>query len=239
MQNGHNKFNRVLIKVSGESLMGDKPFGHDVEAIKKTCSQIVKIHESGVQVCIVVGGGNIFRGVSPSAKGMDRTTADYMGMLATCMNAMALQNIIEELGVSTRLQSAVTIDKIGESYIRRRAMRHLEKGRILIFAAGTGNPYFTTDTAAVLRAVEMGCDIILKGTQVDGVYSADPKTNPDATRYEEISFNEVVMKNLKVMDSTAFTLARDNNMPIMVFSIHSDTALIDAVNMKGKYTIIR
>lgn len=239
MENNHNKFNRVMIKVSGESLMGNKPFGHDVEAIKKYCTQIAEIQKSGTQVCIVVGGGNIFRGVSQSAKGMDRTTADYMGMLATCMNAMALQNILEGLGIQTRMQSAVPMDTICEQYIRRRAMRHLEKNRVIIFAGGTGNPYFTTDTASVLRAAEMKCDVILKGTQVDGVYSDDPRTNPDATRYDEVSYDEVVTKRLKVMDGTAFTLARDNNLPIMVFSIHSDTALIDAVNKKGKYTLIR
>jgi uridylate kinase len=193
----------------------------------------------GVEVCLVVGGGNIFRGVSAAAKGMERTSADYMGMLATVINSLALQNILEQHNVTTRVLSAIPMMTVSEPYIRRRAARHMEKGRVVIFAAGTGNPYFTTDTAAALRAVEMNCDILLKGTQVDGVYSADPKIVPDAKRYEELTFKDVLVQDLKVMDSSAITLARDNNIPIAVFSIQEKGAFAQVVQGQGRFTLIK
>ena len=232
------KYKRVLFKVSGESLMGEKPFGHDMTAIQKTCEEIVNIHKAGVQVSVVVGGGNIFRGVSVATELMDRASADYMGMLATVMNGIALQAGIEKLGVDTRMLSAISINKICEPYIRRRAIHHLEKGRINIFVAGTGSPYFTTDTASVLRATEMNCDVLLKGTQVDGVYDKDPKKFPDAKRYDTISFNEAIKKDLRIMDPTALTLARDNNMPIIVFKISEKDAFLNVIKGNGTYTII-
>ena len=232
------KYKRVLFKVSGESLMGEKPFGHDMTAIQKTCEEIVKIHKAGVQVSVVVGGGNIFRGVSVASELMDRASADYMGMLATVMNGIALQAGIEKLGVDTRMLSAISINKICEPYIRRRAIHHLEKGRINIFVAGTGSPYFTTDTASVLRATEMNCDVLLKGTQVDGVYDKDPKKFPDAKRYDTISFDEAIKKDLRIMDPTALTLARDNNMPILVFKISEKDAFLNVLNGEGKFTLI-
>lgn len=232
------KYKRVLFKVSGESLMGEKPFGHDMTAIQKTCEEIVKIYKAGVQVSVVVGGGNIFRGVSVASELMDRASADYMGMLATVMNGIALQAGIEKLGVDTRMLSAISINKICEPYIRRRAIHHLEKGRINIFVAGTGSPYFTTDTASVLRATEMNCDVLLKGTQVDGVYDKDPKKFPDAKRYDTISFDEAIKKDLRIMDPTALTLARDNNMPILVFKISEKDAFLNVLNGEGKFTLI-
>lgn len=232
------KYKRVLFKVSGESLMGEKPFGHDMTAIQKTCEEIVNIHKAGVQVSVVVGGGNIFRGVSVATELMDRASADYMGMLATVMNGIALQAGIEKLGVDTRMLSAISINKICEPYIRRRAIHHLEKGRINIFVAGTGSPYFTTDTASVLRATEMNCDVLLKGTQVDGVYDKDPKKFPDAKRYDTISFDEAIKKDLRIMDPTALTLARDNNMPILVFKISEKDAFLNVLNGEGKFTLI-
>lgn len=234
-----SKFKRILFKVSGESLMGEKAFGHDMNAIQKTCEEIVKIYKSGVEVAIVVGGGNIFRGVSVATELMDRASADYMGMLATIMNGIALQAGIEKLGVETRMLSAVTVNKICEPYIRRRAMRHLEKGRVVIFVAGTGSPYFTTDTASVLRASEMDCDVILKGTQVDGVYDKDPKKFPDAVRFSELTFDEAIKRDLRVMDPTALTLARDNNMPILVFKISEPDAIMKVLNGDGKFTLIK
>lgn len=232
------KYKRILFKVSGESLMGDKPFGHDMEAIAKTCEEIAKIHKAGAEVCVVVGGGNIFRGVSIAAGLMDRASADYMGMLATMMNGIALQAGMEKLGVETRMQSAITINKICEPYIRRRAIRHLEKGRVVIFVAGTGSPYFTTDTASVLRASEMDCDAILKGTQVDGVYDQDPKKFPNAVRFDAISFDDAIRRDLRVMDPTALTLARDNNIPILVFKISEDNAFLKVLNGEGTFTLI-
>lgn len=235
---GNLKFKRILFKVSGEAMMGDKAFGHCPDAIGKICNQIIKASELGCEICLVVGGGNIFRGVSKAAAGMERVSADYMGMLATCMNGIALQGALEAKGVVTRMISAIPMNTICEPYIKRRASRHLEKGRVVIFTAGTGNPFFTTDTAAVLRAVEMGCDGILKGTQVDGVYSADPKLNKDATRYDEIKYIDVLKEDLKVMDQTAITLAKDNNLPIIVFSIKEEDALQKLVQGQGKYTII-
>ena len=240
------KFKRILFKVSGEALMGDKGFGHDVTAINKICDQIVSAYKLGCQIAIVVGGGNIFRGVS--AIGMERTSADCMGMLATCINGLALQSALEQHGIATRMQSAIHINNICEPYIKRKAVRHLEKGRVVIFVAGTGNPFFTTDTAAVLRAVEVGCDCILKGTQVDGVYSADPKLDKNAIRYDKVKYLDVIKQDLRVMDQTAITLAKDNKLPIVVFAIRkkdengsyvdSSNALCDVVRGIGKFTII-
>ena len=232
------KYKRILFKVSGEAMMGDKGFGHDVDAIQRICNQIISAYELGCEICLVVGGGNIFRGISVAATGMERASADYMGMLATCINGLALQNALEKRGVQTRMQSAIRMDSICEPYIKRKADRHLEKGRIVIFAAGTGNPFFTTDTAAVLRAVEVKCDVILKGTQVDGVYSADPKIDKNAVRYEKMKYNDVIKQELKVMDQTAITLAKDNKLPIIVFSIKGENALCDVLQGKGKFTII-
>ena len=232
------KYKRILFKVSGEAMMGDKGFGHDPAAISRICNQIINTVKQGCQICVVVGGGNIFRGVSAAAAGMERASADYMGMLATCINGLALQSALEKADVPTRMQSAIQMDSICEPYVKRRAVRHLEKGRVVIFTAGTGNPFFTTDTAAVLRAIETNCDVIFKGTQVDGVYSADPKTNPDATRYDRLSYRDVIKQDLKVMDQTAITLAKDNKLPIIVFSIKNENALQEVVNAQGKFTII-
>lgn len=232
------KFKRILFKVSGEAMMGDKAFGHDVTAITKICGQIISAYKLGCEICVVVGGGNIFRGVSQAAAGMERVTADYMGMLATCINGLALQSALEKLGVETRMLSAIPMNTVCEPYVKRRAARHLEKGRVIIFSAGTGNPFFTTDTAAVLRAVEMGCDGILKGTQVDGVYSADPKLDKNAVRYDKVKYIDVLKQDLKVMDQTAITLAKDNKLPIVVFSIKEENALQEVVQGRGKFTII-
>lgn len=232
------KFKRILFKVSGESLMGDREFGHDPEAIRRICAQIKNAYDLGCEICLVVGGGNIFRGMSQAAQGMERSSADYMGMLATCINGLALQDALEKVGLSTRMQSAIKMDTVCEPYVKRRAMRHLEKGRIVIFSAGTGNPFFTTDTAGVLRAVEMSCDAILKGTQVDGVYSADPKLDDDAVHYENISYLDVIKQDLRVMDQTAITLAKDNHLPIVVFSIKEENALCDVARGRGKFTLI-
>ncbi len=232
------KFKRILFKVSGEAMMGDKPFGHDVSAIQKICNQVNAAYKMGCEICIVIGGGNIFRGVSQAAAGIERVTADYMGMLATCINGLALQSALEKSGTATRMISAITMNSVCEPYIKRRASRHLEKGRVVIFTAGTGNPFFTTDTAAVLRAVEMGCDGIFKGTQVDGVYSADPKLDKNAVRYEKVKYIDVLKQDLKVMDQTAITLAKDNKLPIVVFSIKEENALQEVVKGKGKFTVI-
>ncbi len=237
-QNNTSKFSRILFKVSGEAMMGNKGFGHDIEAISKICKQIIKAHEIGCEICVVVGGGNIFRGMSQAAEGMERVSADYMGMLATCINGLALQSALEKQGVATRMMSAISMNTVCEPYIKRRAVRHLEKKRIVIFVAGTGNPFFTTDTASVLRAVEMGCDAILKGTQVDGVYCSDPKTNPNAKKYDKIKYIDVIKQDLKVMDQTSITLAKDNKLPIIVFSIKSEYALIDVIFGNGQFTII-
>lgn len=236
-------YRRVLLKVSGEGLMGSRDYGLDTATLALMAQDIKAVVDSGVQVCLVIGGGNIFRGVKGAADGMDRTSADYMGMLATVMNAMAVQNALEQCGVDTRVQSAIPMPTVCEAYIRRKAVRHMEKGRVVIFAAGTGNPFFTTDTAAALRAVEMSCDALLKATQVDGVYSADPKTNPQAVRYDRLSYTEVLTKDLRVMDASAIALARENSMPVVVFSMHGDDAHISgafAAVMRGdgRYTII-
>ena len=232
------KYRRVLLKLSGEGLMGEGEYGLDTPTVERIASEIASVHAMGVQVSLVVGGGNIFRGMSPAASNMERTSADYMGMLATVINALALQSVIERAGVHTRVQSAIPMAMVCEPYIRRKALRHLEKGRVVIFAAGTGNPFFTTDTASALRAVEMGCDALLKGTQVDGVYSDDPKSVKDAERFESLTYQEVLSRDLKVMDTSAIALARDNKVPILIFSIHNPGAFADVVAGAGKYTVI-
>ena len=231
-------YKRVMLKMSGEVLMGDKEFGLDSDTVKRVAEDIKEVVDAGIEVCVVVGAGNIFRGVAGAADGMDRTTADYMGMLGIVINALALQNALENMDVDTRVQSAIRMDSICEAYIRRRAMRHMAKGRVVIFAAGTGNPYFTTDTAAALRASEMNCDVIMKGTKVDGIYSADPEKEPEAERYERISYIDVLTKDLKVMDATAISLARENNIPIVVFSILDKGNFTQAAQSKGKFTIV-
>ncbi len=232
------KYKRILVKVSGEALMGDKGFGQDLKTIQHIGNDIKQLSDMGVEVCIVVGGGNIFRGISGAAQGMERSSADYMGMLATVLNALAIQNILEQKGMETRVLSAIEMKEIAEPYIRRRAMQHMKRGRIVIFAAGTGNPYFTTDTAAALRASEMNCDAMLKGTQVDGVYDSDPKKNPEAKRFETLTFHDVLSKDLRVMDATAIALARESNIPILVFSIREPGAFSRVVCGIGDYTII-
>ena len=218
--------------------MGPKDFGLDSDTVERIAADIANVHRMGAQVCLVIGAGNIFRGVSGAAAGIERTSADYMGMLATVINALAMQSVLEGLDVHTRVLSAIPMATVCEPYIRRRAVRHMEKGRVVIFAAGTGNPFFTTDTAAALRAVEMDCDALLKGTQVDGVYSDDPKKNPEAVRYERLNYQDVLTQNLKVMDTSAIALARENNVPILVFSIHNPGAFGDVVKGGGTYTII-
>jgi uridylate kinase len=214
------KYKRILLKLSGESLMGDKQFGIDNARLDDYATQIRELHEAKVEIAIVVGGGNIFRGVQAEDGGMDRTQGDYMGMLATMINSMALQAALEKQGVYTRLQSAIEMKEIAEPFIKRRAVRHLEKGRVVIFGAGTGNPYFTTDSAAALRAIEMGADVILKGTRVDGIYTADPEKNPSAVKYDNLTFDEAYNKGLNVMDMTAFTLCKENDVPIIVFDMN-------------------
>lgn len=233
------RFRRVLLKVSGEALMGNEPFGIDLETVDRIAGEVKDATEIGTEVCLVIGGGNIFRGLSGAAAGMERASADYMGMLATVMNALAMQNALERIGVDTRVQSAIPMTTVCESYIRRRAIRHMERGRVVIFAAGTGNPFFTTDTAAALRAVEMNCDALFKGTQVDGVYTADPKKDPGAERYEELRYIDVLTKDLKVMDASAVSLSRENNIPIVVFSIHNQGGFVQVLNGKGQCTIIK
>jgi uridylate kinase len=230
---------RVLLKISGEALMGDQGFGLHPPTVQRIAGEVKKVHDLGVELCLVIGGGNIFRGLSGSAQGMERATADYMGMLATVMNALGMQAALEALGIHTRVISAIPMDQVCEPYIRRRAIRHLEKKRVCIFAAGTGNPYFTTDTAATLRAMEMGCSAIYKGTQVDGVYDSDPRRNPDAIRFDAVSYDEVLQRNLKVMDASAIALARDNRLPIVVFSLHEAGAFAAVLSGEGKFTIVR
>lgn len=232
-------YKRVMLKISGEALMGDQGYGLHPPTVERIAGEIQAVQASGVEVCVVIGGGNIFRGLQGAAQGMERTTADYMGMLATVMNALAMQGALESIGVFTRVISAIPMDQICEPYIRRRAVRHLEKGRVCVFAAGTGNPYFTTDTAATLRASEMSCDAIFKGTQVDGVYDSDPNKNPDAVRYDAVTYDEVLQKNLKVMDASAIALARDNDLPIVVFKLAGDGSMLDTVKGHGKFTIVR
>jgi uridylate kinase len=231
-------YKRVLLKISGEALMGDQGYGLHPPTVERIAGEVKQVHDMGVEICMVIGGGNIFRGLQGSAQGMERTTADYMGMLATVMNALAMQSALEALDIFTRVISAIPMDQVCEPYIRRRAVRHLEKGRVCIFAAGTGNPYFTTDTAATLRANEMSCEVIFKGTQVDGVYDKDPKTNTDAVRYDQVSYDEVLQKNLKVMDASAIALARDNNLPIVVFSLDQPGGLAGILRGEGTYTVV-
>jgi uridylate kinase len=233
------RFNRILLKLSGEALMGDGQFGIDPDTVARLAEEIKAAVGSGHTLCLVVGGGNIFRGLAGAAKGFDRASADYMGMLATVMNALAMQNALERIGVDTRVQSAIPMATVSEPYIRRRAVRHMEKGRVVIFAAGTGNPFFTTDTAAALRAAEMGCDALLKGTSVDGVYDADPKKVATAKRYETVTFNKVLSDNLKVMDATAVALCRDNNIPIVVFNIREQGNLARVLGGEGTATIVQ
>jgi uridylate kinase len=232
------RYNRILLKLSGEALMGDGQFGIDPETTARLANEVAEAKEAGHELCLVVGGGNIFRGLAAAAKGFDRTSADYMGMLATVMNALAVQNALEQIGQDTRVLSAIPMDTVCEPYIRRRAVRHMEKGRIVIFAAGTGNPYFTTDTAAALRAAEMGCDALFKGTSVDGVYDADPNKVEGATRYESLSFNRVLSDNLKVMDAAAVALCRDNNIPIVIFNIREKGNLATVLAGGGTSTTV-
>ena len=229
---------RVLLKISGESLMGKQAYGIDPEMVATVAREVCDVVRSGVEVCLVIGGGNIFRGVSGAAAGMERATGDYMGMLATVMNALAMQNALETLDMPTRVMSALPISAVCEPYIRRRAVRHLEKGRVVIFAAGTGNPFFTTDTAAALRASEMGCAALLKGTRVDGVYSADPEKDPSAVRYDRLTYLRVLSEDLKVMDASAVSLARENDIPILVFSIENAGGFASVLRHEGKFTIV-
>ena len=232
------KYKRVLLKLSGEALMGPGQFGIDIPTCEKFAHAIKQAQDTGAEVCLVIGGGNIFRGVAGAAKGMERAQADSMGMLATIMNALAMQSVLESIGVPTRVQSAIRMESICEPYIRRRAQRHMEKGRVVIFAAGIGNPFFTTDTGAALRAIEMNCDALLKGTQVDGVYTADPKIDANATRYDEVGYQELLAKDLRVMDPSAVSLMRDNNFPIVVFSLKEEGSLLKVLHGKGTSTTI-
>lgn len=233
-----SKYKRVLLKLSGEALMGAGEYGLDPATVDRIAKDIKDAISLGIQVCLVIGGGNIFRGVSGASVGMERSTADYMGMLATVINSLAMQNALEKIGVQNRVQSAIPMPSVCEPYIRRRAHRHMEKGRVVIFAAGTGNPFFTTDTAAALRASEMDCDVILKGTKVDGVYTADPVKVPDAKRYESLTYLEVLAKDLRVMDASAISLARESNIPVIVFSINSPGAVAEVLQGRGKFTTV-
>ena len=233
------KYKRILLKLSGESLMGDKQYGIDSDRVLQYAKDIKAVHDQGIEIAIVIGGGNIFRGLSAEKSGMDRVQADYMGMLATVINSMALQDALEKLSVKTRLMTAIKMEQICEPFIRRRAVRHLEKRRIVIFGAGTGNPYFTTDTCASLRAIEVQADVVLKGTRVDGIYTADPEKNPDAIRYEEISFQEVYDKSLNVMDMTAFTLFHENKLPIIVFDMNKPGNFMRIANGEPIGTLVK
>ena len=232
------KYRRVLLKISGEALMGEREYGLDPAMIGRIADEICSVHSLGAELCLVIGGGNIFRGLSGAAVGMERASGDYMGMLATVINSLAMQNELERRGVTTRVQSAISMQAICEPYIRRRALRHLEKGRVVIFGAGTGNPFFTTDTAAALRSSEMGCDALLKATKVDGVYDDDPLRNPSARRFDRLDYHEVLTRDLQVMDAAAISLARENGIPILVFSIFEDGGFAEVVQGKGRYTII-
>ncbi len=231
-------YKRVLLKLSGEALMGDDAYGINRATITRIVNEVKEIVDLGVQVAVVIGGGNIFRGVAPAAEGMDRATADYMGMLATVMNAMALQDAMKNIGLNARVQSALNIEQVAEPYIRGKAIRYLEEGRVVIFGAGTGNPFFTTDTAAALRGMEISAEIVIKATKVDGIYTDDPKTNPEAMRYKTISFDEAIVKNLKVMDATALTLCRDQKLPIAVFSIFKQGALKKVIMGEDEGTMV-
>ncbi|MFL5813489.1 MAG: UMP kinase [Bdellovibrionia bacterium] len=239
MKKRSEPYRRILLKLSGEALAGQAGYGIDTDVLKVLAQEIKEIQESGVQISIVVGGGNIFRGIKGATKGMDRASADYMGMLATVLNCLALQDALEHLGVHTRVQSAIEMQELAEPYIRRRAVRHLEKGRIVIFGGGTGNPYFTTDTTAALRAMEVGCEVVLKATSVDGIYDADPKKVKDAKRFEELTYLDVLQKGLKVMDSTAISLCMDNQLPIIVFDLAQKGALKQVVEGEAVGTLVR
>ena len=232
------RFKRVLLKISGESLMGVGSYGIDVSTVDRVAKEISQVCKLGIEICLVIGAGNIFRGLSGAAAGMDRASADYMGMLATVMNSLAMQNSLERLGLQTRIQSAISMTEVCETYTRRRAIRHMEKNRIVIFAAGTGNPYFTTDTAAALRASEMDCDAIFKGTKVDGIYNKDPIQNQSAIKFDKITYSEVLAKNLRVLDSSAVSLARENNIPIIVFSINENNGFLNIIQDKGNCSIV-
>jgi len=231
-------YKRILLKLSGEALMGDRQYGIDPKRIADYAQEIKAVVEKGIEVAIVIGGGNIFRGLAAASNGMDRVQGDHMGMLATVINGLALQSALEEIAVQTRLQSAIQINEVAEPFIRRRAMRHLEKGRVVIFGGGTGNPYFTTDSAAVLRAIEIEADIIIKGTRVDGIYTADPEKDANATKFDNISFNEVLSKGLKVMDTTAFTLSQENELPIIVFDMNKKGNLLKIVSGEAIGTVV-
>jgi uridylate kinase len=235
---GSPRYKRVLLKVSGEALMGARDYGLDIGTLRAIAEDVRDVVALGVEVCLVIGGGNIFRGVAGASAGMDRAQADGMGMLATVMNALAMQNVLEKVGVHTRVQSAINMASLCEPFIRRRAIRHMEKGRVVIFAAGTGNPFFTTDTAAALRAAEMGCDALLKGTQVDGVYSADPRKNPNAERYVTLTYLDMLARDLAVMDAAAISLARENKLPIVVFSIHEPGSFAAVMRGEGRFTTV-
>ncbi|HET7635891.1 MAG TPA: UMP kinase [Burkholderiales bacterium] len=238
MTNGHAMYKRILLKLSGEALMGEDSYGINPATIDRIVGEIAEVLELGVEVAVVIGGGNIFRGIAPAARGMDRATADYMGMLATVMNALALQDAMRRVDIVSRVQSALNIEQVAEPYIRGKAIRYLEEGRVVIFAAGTGNPFFTTDTAAALRGMEMNVDLVLKATKVDGVYTEDPKTHPEAMRYQRLTFDEAIIKHLKVMDATALTLCRDQKLPVNVFSIFKPGALKRVVTKAGEGTLI-
>jgi len=231
-------YKRVLLKVSGEALMGDREYGLDSETVERVAAEVKAVVALGIEVCLVIGGGNIFRGISGAAHGMERASADYMGMLATVINSLAMQSALERLGVQTRVQSAIPMSTVCEPYIRRRAVRHMEKGRVVIFGAGTGNPFFTTDTAAALRASEMGCDALLKGTKVDGVYTADPNKVKDAVRYDRLTYLEVLARDLQVMDAAAIALARESKIPILVFSITEHDGFANIFRGCGRYTVV-
>ncbi len=233
------KYSRVMLKISGEALMGDAGYGLNPPTVERIAQEVKTVHDMGVEICMVIGGGNIFRGLQGSAQGMERATADYMGMLATVMNALAMQGALEKLGIHTRVISAIPMDQVCEPYIRRRAVRHLEKKRVCIFAAGTGNPYFTTDTAATLRANEMNCEAIFKGTKVDGVYDKDPVKYPDAVRYDTVSYDDVLAQHLGVMDASAIALARENDMPIIVFSLDEPGGFKGILAGEGTYTKVQ
>lgn len=230
LQHTNMQYKRILLKLSGEALMGEKQYGIDPKRLKEYAEEIKAVIDAGVQVAVVIGGGNIFRGLAGASNGMDRVQGDHMGMLATVINGLALQSALEDEGIQTRLQSAIKINEVAEPFIRRRAMRHLEKGRVVIFGGGTGNPYFTTDSAAVLRAIEIDADVILKGTRVDGIYTSDPEKNKDATKFDNITFKDVLNKGLKVMDTTAFTLSQENELPIIVFDMNKPGNLLKVVS---------
>jgi uridylate kinase len=232
------KMRRLLLKVSGEVLMGEQDFGIDLDTVSRVAREIAEAARSGYEIALVIGGGNFFRGVAGAARGMDRTVADHMGMLATVMNALAMQQVLGKQGIDARVLSAIPMPTVCEPFVRDRALKHLKNGKVVLFAAGTGNPFFTTDTAAALRAAEMHCDVLLKGTSVDGIYSADPKTTPDATRYERLTYMDVLSRDLKVMDAAAITLARDNQIPVIVFSIRTQGALMNVLAGSGRSTIV-